>query len=61
MVGSVHFVDLYKFLPMVGSVHFVDLYKFLTHGGVHPLCGSNLLVVRTRSKVLNVSSLNSKL
>ena len=31
---------------MVGSVHFVDLYKFLTHGGVRPLCGSNLLVVR---------------
>ena len=25
LVGSVHFVDLYKFVTLVGSVHFVDL------------------------------------
>ena len=53
LVGSVHFLDLYKFDPgwvrplffwshisliLVGSVHFLDLYKF-DPGWVRPLCG----------------------
>ena len=29
-VGSVHFVDLFKFSTFVGSVHVVDLFKFFT-------------------------------
>ena len=53
LVGSVYFVNSYKFLthgrvrslrelvnfyPMVGSVLFQDSYKSLTHGGVRSLC-----------------------
>ena len=52
LVGSVHFLVLYKFDPgwvrplfwsyisltPVGPVHFLDLYKF-DFGWVHPLCG----------------------
>ena len=38
LVGSVHFADLYKFVTLVGSVHFVDLCKF-DPGWVRPFCG----------------------
>jgi len=38
LVGSVHFVDLCKFVTLVGSVHFVDLCKF-DPSWVRPFCG----------------------
>ena len=38
LVGSVLFFWSYISLTLVGSVHFLDLYKF-GHGWVRPLCG----------------------
>ena len=62
LVGSVHFVDLYRFFTLVGSVHFVDMNFIPLRGSstvwinvkvypyrVCPICGLIMFLTLVRS------------